>query len=284
MRFGPSGNSDSYLNEGFTSTIDSPKWVRERGLDIFEYSFGRGVRIGEAHARAIGDQALNNNIEFSVHAPYYVNFASDKDETIVNSIGYVLKSIEALKWFNGVRCVVHPGSPLKQDRQVAVERMLAGFRSLAEMIEDSGFQDIIICPETMGKINQIGTLEEVLKICQLSKIYIPCIDFGHINSRGQGCLKTKDDYRAIFDKIYSAIGEARGSQIHIHFSQIQYGHAGEIKHLTFEDKEFGPFFEDLAPVLHEYRVHGSLLCESNGTQVEDAMIMKDIYNSFTTSS
>ncbi len=280
MKFGPSGNSDSFIIEGHASTVEAPQWIKAKGLDIFEYSFGRGVRIGEEHSRAIGAEAAKHGIEISVHSPYYVNLASDNDETVINSMGYIMKSIEALQNFGGNRCVVHPGSPLKQSREEAVERMLANFESLAEMIIESNLSDIIICPETMGKNNQMGTLDEVLKICRISEIFIPCVDFGHINSRSQGSLMSPDGYRQIFDRIYQEIGEDRGSRVHIHFSRIEYGKSGEIRHLTFEDEIFGPFFEHLAPVLHEYKVKGRVLSESAGMQAEEAVIMKNLYDNY----
>lgn len=278
LKFGPSGNSSSFFDEGFSSSLDAPKWLRDKGLDIYEYSFGRGVRIGEKHARAIGEEAKNNSIEISVHSPYYINFASNIEENVINSIGYMMKSIETLKYFNGNRVVVHPGSPLKQDRKTACNMMIRNFTSLAEMIIDSGPEEIIICPETMGKVNQMGTLEEILKICSIADFYIPCIDFGHINSRYNGYFENRDNYKAVFDEIFNAIGEERGRKIHMHFSHIEYGKLGEIRHLTFNDDKFGPFFEDLAPILIDYKIEGYLLSESAGTQAEDALYMKKVYN------
>lgn len=282
MKFGPAGNSNSFINEGHKSSIDAPRWLSKLGLDIYEYSFGRGVRIGEEHAKAIAIEAVKNNIQISVHAPYYINFASNSDETMSNSISYLLQSLVAAKYLNAVRCVVHPGSPLKQPREEAYQRMMKGFAEAAQVISDNNFSDLLICPETMGKINQMGTLDEILGICQIADFYVPCIDFGHLNSRNQGNLKTSDDYRKVFDKIFDMLGENKARKLHIHFSHIEYGQAGEIRHLTFDDEEYGPFFEDLAPVLQEYKVKGWLVCESRGTQAEDAKQMKGIYNSFTT--
>ena len=46
-RFGPAGNSESFYAQGHTSTKEQPAWLHAMGLDAFEYSFGRGVRIRE---------------------------------------------------------------------------------------------------------------------------------------------------------------------------------------------------------------------------------------------
>jgi Endonuclease IV (EC 3.1.21.-) len=78
--FGPSGNSQSFYDEGHKSTTEAPEWLKKRGLDAFEYSFGRGVRIREGTAREIGNAFVKEGITLSVHAPYYINLASTDEE------------------------------------------------------------------------------------------------------------------------------------------------------------------------------------------------------------
>ena len=79
MRFGPSGNSESFFAEGHKTTIEQPKWLHENfALDAFEYSFGRGVRITEKSARQIGEAFDAYGIQKSVHAPYFINLATEE--------------------------------------------------------------------------------------------------------------------------------------------------------------------------------------------------------------
>lgn len=80
IKFGPSGNSESFYNEGHKSTVEAPKWVKERGLDIYEYSFGKGVLMGENTAKLIGAEAQKYGVEITAHAPYFINFANPDDE------------------------------------------------------------------------------------------------------------------------------------------------------------------------------------------------------------
>ena len=277
MKFGPAGNSDIFYSEGHTSSAEAPKWLFERGLDLYEYSFGRGIRIGADHASSISEEARNYNIEISVHSPYYINFASENPENIVKSVDYMLSSLEHLKLLGGNRCVVHPGSPSKQSREVAMDRLITNFEKLAEIIILNKYDDCLICPETMGKVNQMGSIDDIMKLCQIADFYVPCIDFGHINSRYNGYFKTADNYRSFFDLLFKSVGEVKGRKIHMHFSKIEYGNSGEIRHLQFDDTKYGPFFEQLAPVLVEYGINGNLICESKATQAEDARIMKDLY-------
>ena len=105
--FGPSGNSESFYAKGFSHTEQSAKYVKDMGLDCFEYSFGRGVRMSEAKAVSIGDAFREQGVEISVHAPYYINFANPSDESAQNSYNYVLDSGRVLKQMGGTRCVFH---------------------------------------------------------------------------------------------------------------------------------------------------------------------------------
>ena len=278
IKFGPSGNCESFYAEGYTHTEESARFVRERGLDCFEYSFGRGVRMSEDKAISIGEAFAEQGIEISVHAPYYINFANPADESAQKSYGYVLDSARMLKLMGGERCVFHPAAQGKLSREEAVSLTEDRLKILRYYIYLNNMQDLLFCPETMGKIAQIGTLEEVVRFCKIDPVFLPAIDFGHINAREQGSLKTVADYRERLEYMIAELGFDRVKHFHVHFSKIQYSVKGEIKHLTFEDCVYGPEFEPLAAALKELRLEPYIVSESAGTQAEDAFAMKRIYN------
>ena len=138
-------------------------------------------------------------------------------------------------------------------------------------------QNLIYCPETMGKMAQIGTIEEITEICAIDKIYVPTVDFGHVNSREQGSLVTKEDYISRLSFMIDKLGYEKMKHFHIHFSKIQYSVKGEIKHLNFDDQVFGPNFEPLADALIELNLEPVVICESAGQQDNDALYMKNCY-------
>ena len=278
IKFGPSGNCESFYAEGYTHTEESARFVRERGLDCFEYSFGRGVRMSEDKAISIGEAFAEQGIEISVHAPYYINFANPADESAQKSYGYVLDSARMLKLMGGERCVFHPAAQGKLSREEAVSLTEDRLKILRDYIYLNNMQDLLFCPETMGKIAQIGTLEEVVRFCKIDPVFLPAIDFGHINAREQGSLKTVADYRERLEYMIAELGFDRVKHFHVHFPKIQYSVKGEIKHLTFEDCVYGPEFEPLAAALKELRLEPYIVSESAGTQAEDAFAMKRIYN------
>lgn len=277
IKFGPSGNSESFYAAGYSHTEEAATYVKEMGLDCFEYSFGRGVRMGEDKARAIGRAFDAEGVEISVHAPYFINFANPEEEMVAKSYGYVLDSAKMCRVMGGKRIVFHPAAQGKDAREIAVSRAEDRLKVLRDYIYLNNLQDMMFCPETMGKLAQIGTPEEIIRFCLVDEVYTPCIDFGHVNAREQGSLKTASDYRALLEMFLEKLGYERMKHFHVHFSKIMYGAKGEIKHLTFADETYGPEFEPLAVVLHDLKLEPYIVSESDGTQAEDACAMKRMY-------
>ena len=277
IKFGPSGNCESFYAEGNAHTEQAPAFLKKRGLDCFEYSFGRGVRMTEQKALSIGEAFQNEGIEISVHAPYFINFANPDEEMVAKSYGYVLDSAKICKLMGGKRIVFHPSTQGKMNRFEAVDLTIKRLETLREYIYLNDLQDMIFCPETMGKQAQIGTVEEITEFCKIDPVFVPCIDFGHINAREQGSLKTQEDYQSRLEYMIAHLGYDKMKHFHMHFSKIQYSAKGEVKHLTFADEVYGPEFLPLAKALKALKLEPYIVSESDGTQAEDAKIMKDLY-------
>lgn len=277
IKFGPSGNCESFYAEGFSHTEESAAFVKKRGLDCFEYSFGRGVRMSEDKAISIGEAFANEGVEISVHAPYFINFANPDDEMAAKSYGYVLDSAKMLKLMGGKRVVFHPAAQGKATREEAVALTEERLKILRDYIYLNDMQDLIFCPETMGKLAQIGTVEEITRFCKVDPVFTPCIDFGHINAREQGSLKTVEDYKSRLQYMIDELGYERMKHFHAHFSKIMYSAKGEVKHLTFDDTVYGPEFEPLAIALKELKLEPYIVSESAGMQAEEAEYMKKVY-------
>ena len=270
IKFGPSGNGESFYAAGHKHTEEAGEYCKRLGLDCYEYSFGRGILLSEGKAELIGQAFKDAGVEMSVHAPYFINFANPDDEAAQKSYNYVLNSAKFLKLFGGRRVVFHPAAQGKLSRGQAVSLTCDRLKVLRDYIYLNGLDDLYFCPETMGKLAQVGTLEEVVDFCKIDKVFIPAIDFGHINAREGGSLKTVEDYKSRLQYMISELG-------YVHFSKIMYGGKGEIKHLTFADTEYGPEFGPLAIALKQLELEPYIVSESAGTQAEDALEMKRIY-------
>lgn len=278
-KFGPAGNSDSFFKMGYKGSLQVPEYVARMGLDAFEYQCGRGVNIGEDKACELGRLAAEKGITLSLHAPYYISMSSVEEEKRLNSINYILSSAKAVDYMGGNRIVVHTGSCGKISRETALELAIDTMKTAITALDEAGLGHIHICPETMGKVNQLGTLDEVLELCKIDERLIPCIDFGHLNARDLGYFKTKEDYKTVFQKIENALGYDRLCNFHSHFSKIEYTTGGEKRHLTFADTVYGPDFEPVLDLVVQKKCSPTFICESDGTQAEDAKRMKDYYNS-----
>lgn len=275
--FGPAGNSISFSAMGYKHSLQVPEYLKQFGLTAFEYQCGRGVNIGLEKAEQFGHVMREAGIVVSLHAPYYISMSSVDEEKRLNSVNYILSSARAVNAMGGDRIVVHTGSCGKISREEALGLALDTMRLAIKSLDDEGLSNIRICPETMGKINQLGDLNEVLTLCELDERLLPCIDFGHLNARTLGSLKSYADFEDVFNQIENRLGESRLKEFHSHFSKIEFTNGGEKKHLTFEDTAFGPDFEPILEITAKRNCHPTFICESDGTQAEDAAAMKKYY-------
>lgn len=275
--FGPAGNADSFAAQGYKTNAQAPEFVRKFGLDAYEYQCGRGVRLNAQTAKEFAQSAKELGIRVSLHAPYYISLSSVEAEKREKSVEYILQSAQAVQTLGGDRIVVHSGSCAKITRAHALELALETIQRARQTLDENGLQQVYICPETMGKINQLGTLQEVMELCAFDERMIPCIDFGHLNARTLGGLRDYADFKAVLDTIENKLGNERMRRFHAHFSKIEYTDSGEKRHLTFSDTVYGPDFEPLALLLAQRNCEPTIICESSGTQAEDALTMKQLY-------
>ena len=277
IRFGTAGTGDSFAAQGGKTSLDIPEYTAKMGLNAFEYQCGHGVRLGLDKAAKMAALAAPKDILFSVHAPYYISMSSLEEDKRLNSVNYLLQSAAICRALGGQRVIFHSGSCGKQSREAALEKALDTLRRAQTALDEAGFSDITLCPETMGKIGQLGTLDEVLELCKVDERITPCIDFGHLNARTLGGIASKADYAAILDKVEAALGGARAKRFHVHFSRIEYSAGGEKRHWTFAETQFGPEPQPLMELLAEQGLEPVIICESAGTQAEDACTMQRLY-------
>ena len=273
--FGPGGNSEAFKLAGGKSTLDAPQWLESIGLDAYEYEAGNGIAASPQMLSAIGKRAKEHGIKMSFHTPYFISLSGIEEEKRLKSIKYIADSLDAAKLLGAKTIVVHTGSAAKISRD---EAMRLAADTLIKTLENVDTYGIKIGLETMGKVNQLGTLSEVLELCRIDKAFVPVVDFGHMNAREQGGVFTSaDDYMRVFDKIDRAMGAEVATNLHCHFSKIEWTGAGEKKHLTFSDNVYGPDFEPLIETIVKNSLTPTVISESAGTQSDDALAMKNYY-------
>lgn len=277
VKFGPGGNCEKFYEEGHKSSLEIPKWLKEKGLLAYEYECGKGIKISPDSAKKLGEIAKEEGITLSVHAPYFISLSSTEEEKREKSVKYILDTLAVADAMGAKRIVVHSGSCSKITRKAALDLAKDTISKALKAADENGYGHIAICPETMGKVKQLGTIEEVCALCALDERLIPTVDFGHINSQTLGGLRTKEDYERIFDVIKNKLGEEREKSFHIHYSRIEFTNAGEKKHRCYSETEYGPEFYPIAEIIAKRGLSSTVICESRGTQTEDAIELMKLY-------
>ncbi len=275
-RFGPAGNAGNFP---YKSSADAPRWLREIGLDCYEYQCGKGVHVGEDTARRVGEAAAEQGIALSLHAPYFINLANPDPDALQKTIGYITGACLVADRMGAARVVIHSGALMKRTRREALDTALRSLKEVVAACDGAGFGHITLCPETMGKLGQLGDLDEVLELCSLDERLLPCVDFGHLYARSLGADQGAEVFEGMLDRMEAALGEERAARFHSHFSHIEFTPGGGEKcHRTFaDDGGYGPDWAPLAQAVAARGWSPTFICESAGTQAEDALTMKRIY-------
>jgi deoxyribonuclease-4 len=239
---------------GSTGCRQAVENVRKLGLDALEVQFGRSVNLSVEKARQAAPRARELGIALSAHAPYYINFNSDEANR-AKSEAWLLSSLRSTDALGGRIVVVHAAAYMGRPPEAATAAVVKGLKRVRRVVEDEGLAPVIGL-ETMGKVGSWGTLKEIKTVMDEVEGAEPVPDFAHLHARGQGSLKTEDDFHA-------ALGNALDllpGRLHCHFSCIEYTAKGEKRHLPLEAKD--PDFELLCRALQRSVREVTIICET----------------------
>lgn len=277
IKFGVAGGPEAfYTNNKYSYQM--PKYLNEFGLDAYEYQCSRGVKVSDQIAIKIGEEAKRYNIKLSVHAPYYISLSTQEDEKKQKTIKYIIDTMKVAKKMGADRIVVHAGALLGLERDYAVKSACNLLKEALKQADKLGLGNITVCPETMGKINQLGDSKEIIMMCKVDDRLIPTIDFGHLYARSIGKLNTYELWKKELSMYIEELGYDRMKNFHAHFSHMIYTeNGGEKNHVRFSDEGYGPDYSNVCKALIDLKLEPRIICESAGTQDIDSKIMKEIY-------
>jgi deoxyribonuclease-4 len=250
IRVGPAGSSGLGNLKGICK-------VAEMGLDCMEVEFTYGVRMDLKTAEEVGALAKEKEIILSVHAPYYINLASDEKEKFIASKKRIMDSCERAHAMNAKNVIFHAGFYQKKTAEQTYSMIKKAVISMQKYILRKGWK-VTLCPEVTGKPSQFGSLEELLRLKKETGCGIT-VDFSHLYARQQGVI----DYARILRKL--------PTKFHSHFSGIEYGEKGERKHIRTSKS----FFQPLAEELIKRDLDVTIISESP-KPYEDAVMMKKV--------
>ncbi len=291
--FGVAGNPPNFRTSAYRrERANAPIWLREIGLDALEVQCTYGVRMPPTRIEAFRETAQRCLIRLSVHAPYYITLGSASPDKIENSLVELKKSVHLAQALGATRVVFHIGSP-SGDRNEALSRAIDGIRRLEA---DFDFGDVRLFPEIDGRKNWLGSLEEVIEVCQNVRFAWPCLDLAHLHARTGGALQTRIDFEQVLDTIEEALGREALEWLHFHMYPIEWNERGEVTHKAFGDiitntqlslldeqlpVQYLPRYEPFLDVLYERRLSATVICEAKDSQDIGALEMKRYYEALT---
>ncbi len=267
-RFGPAGYPlDAPKEEAFT-------YLRSIGLDGMEYQAVRSVPKNKELLRWIREQAEENDVVLSLHAPYAINLASEDPKKREASIGRILSAAVAAHRMGARHVTFHPGYYGKFGREEALKMAINALERLHSVIEGRGLQ-VELGPETTGKPSQLGSLDDVLIMAESVDGVVPTVDFAHIHVRDGGVIRGRKDYERILDEIEGRLGTLDG--LVVHFTEVEPTKSGYGERMHHElGSGYGPEFEPLAQLMVERDVRWLVISESPLLE-RDALKMKQVY-------
>ncbi len=286
-RFGPAGVPPVFRLMG-ALLADVPKLLHEEGLDAFEYQavrWGPKPQMKQEHALELGEEARKNDVRLSMHGSYFINFSGKKD-VVEASKQRLIASATAADWMGAYVVVFHTGFYGKFEKSFAFQSCLTALKEVSERIKCLGLK-VKLGPETMGRKFQVGSIDEILTICQEVEGTQLVIDWGHLHARNLGAFKKIEDMRAVAEKVEQKLGTEALKGMHCHFSKIEFTSQGEKRHHTLDEQRYGPDFRMLAEVIADFSLHPTMICESPILDIDARKMqatLKEVMNSKTSKS
>lgn len=243
--------------------IEGLKYINSLGLDAAEVEFVRGVYMGIDTAKEAGALAKKLGISLSIHAPYYVNLASEEKQKIIDSKKRLFDSCERGYYLGANYVVFHPAYYGKMKKEEVYDMVKEAILELQDALDESGFNDTKLCPETTGKKSQFGDIDELVRLSKETKCGL-CVDFAHIYARDNG----KIDY----DYVCKLIRDIK--YLTAHFTGIVFSEKGERYHKETEPERA----RELLTYLKKYKINIRIINESPQS-VKDALMMKRLLSS-----
>jgi deoxyribonuclease IV len=262
-RFGPAGVPHIFRVMG-AKLPDVPTLLRQEELDAFEYQavrWGQKPQVKQEDAQSLGREARRNDVQLSLHGSYFINLAG-ADGVVEASKRRLIACATAAAWMKAYVVVFHPGYYGKMGKIYSFKRCTEALKDVVKSMESLGIREVKLGPETMGKHSQLGSLEEVLTLCEEVEHIHLVIDWGHLHARGAGKIAKTADFRAIVEDVERRLGTEFTRNMHCHFSKIEFTNRGERRHHVLDETKYGPNFEGLAEVIADFKLRPVIICET----------------------
>jgi deoxyribonuclease-4 len=225
IRFGPAGLPDAgSFGEAFGL-------LAADGYRACEFGFAGGFWLDYETAPALGAAAEAADVALSVHAPLAAFMGHVERGRKFSMALRMLDHTAGLAKAAGARLIVfHPGFLLGRERELAIADVVDQLGDLRARLEKKD-RLVPFGVEVMGRVRELGTVEDVLAIAAQVDFVRPVLDFAHMHATSDGAFLDAETFAAPLAAA-DAILEP-GAPFHIHFSDIAYANRNETKHLPY---------------------------------------------------
>src|SRR5213596_706756 len=189
--------------------------LQERGYTACEIDFEGKFWMDYPWAERFGKLAREAKIVLSVHAPiagFMGHVERDKKQRM--AIGMLDHSAGIAKSTGAELVVFHPGFLLGRTRAAALRSICEQLGELRERLEAKD-RAVPFGVEVMGRVREIGSLDDVCEIASRLDWVRPVVDFAHMHATSDGAFLAVDQFVEALRQADAVI--AQDAPFHIHF-------------------------------------------------------------------
>jgi len=202
-----------------------------RGLSACEIDFEGKFWMDYEFAERLGALAREAGIALSVHAPLAGFMGHAERGKKLNMATGMLDHSAGIAAACGAELVVfHPGFLLGRTREEALASVCEQLGELRERLEEKK-RAVPFGVEVMGRVRDLGSLDDVITIASRLGWVRPVLDFAHMHATSDGAFIGVDPFASALEAADGVL-EA-GAPFHVHFSDIAYANRNETKHLPY---------------------------------------------------
>lgn len=269
--FAPFGLSDELYEKNCENAFSALSYLKNIGLNGFEYDLSEGIHISSDGCKTLKDTALENGISLSFYLGGLYSISAADKKIRENGIKYLADCIKAAKSAGAKRVVIPLESCALIGRKTVFERTVYAFKRALFTAEAD---ELILCPELMGKIHDFGTFDEILSVCKTDERFVPALNLANLFAREQGKAMSREYIKKLFSDTEKKLGKERADKLHIYIARAYFTNQGLKKYADFSDDEAPKF--DITPIMNELKQKNPfIVCRSPYKNLTDTIYIKE---------
>lgn len=241
------------------SPVEAVELLLERGYTACEIDFESGFWMDYPFAERLGELAREHDLALSVHAPLFgfMGHVEPSGRKFTSAVGALDRSAGIAAASGAEVVVFHPGFLLERSREAALDAVVEQLGALRARLEGKG-RAVPFGVEVMGRVRDLGSLDDVLEISRRTGWVRPVLDFAHMHATSDGAFLGVEPFAAALEAADAT--QEPGTPFHVHFSDIAFANRNETKHLPYGEGTLRA--EPLREALDRFQRPATVISES----------------------